>query len=172
MLSAVLRAWRGENGSPCSISNQLGLHNVTAETLTLCNSKTVRVEQGQREVWKQAEKQEWAWTSITGEERTDSGGWIYMIHLLQVQRWTISSENLDSLKWDERMESSATQIRCVVGGNYFETNTNPELPIKTQTGDSLKRTDSFHICCTDTWYSKHARLGTCVWEEVFVVEKP
>lgn len=69
-----------------------------------------------------AGRKEWAWTSITGEERTDSGGWIYMIHILQVQRWTISSENLDSVKWDARMESSATKIQCVVGKNYFETN--------------------------------------------------
>lgn len=55
VLWKVLWAWWGENGSPYSISDQLGLHNMTAETLTLCNSKTVQVERGQREVWKQAE---------------------------------------------------------------------------------------------------------------------
>lgn len=47
------------------------------------------------------------------------------------------------------MESSATNT--VRGGeNYFENNTNRELAIKTQTGDSLKRTDNYHIHCTDT----------------------
>lgn len=55
VLWAVLRAWWGENGNPDSISDQLGLHNVTTKTLTLCNSKTVQVERGQREMWKQTE---------------------------------------------------------------------------------------------------------------------